>query len=206
MIEQIEIGGFDKNFSYFVVSGKEVAVVDPDNFVLLESLISEAEYKVVAVLITHTHFDHVGGVKDFVKEYGVPVYMHEKAKGRITVGGEVILVKDGAEISVGDLKVRVIYTPGHIDDAVCYYVEEDQSVITGDTLFVEGCGRADLEGSDVKDLWESLARLKGLPDDVKVYPGHDYGSKPVSDIGHEKNHNRFLKCENFEEFKKERMG
>ncbi len=207
MIRQIPIDGFDDNFSYFIESGKNIAVVDPGDVDHLIAEINQDELIVKMILITHSHADHVSGVVDMAKKYGVPVYIHKNAKGRLEIMNEmVVFVEEGEEIVLGGLKIKVMHTPGHIDDAVCFYVKDDGHLITGDTVFVEGCGRADLDGSDVEELWKSIKRIKALPNDTKIYPGHDYGSKPVSTVGFEKKHNRFFKCEDFEAFRKVRMG
>lgn len=206
MIKQIPINGYDRNFSYFIVGDSGFcAVVDPGDVDLLERVMAEEGLVIGMILLTHSHHDHVEGVKRLAADYSVPVYMHENARIRVDVGGGVVsCVSDGDVLDVGGIEVQVMYTPGHIDDAVCFH--GDGWVITGDTLFVEGCGRADLQGSDVKDLWKSLQKLKNLPESTKVYPGHDYGSKPVSTIRWEKKHNKYLLCKDFEEFRGKRVG
>lgn len=211
MIRQIPIRGFDNNFSYIVGDGKSkhVAVVDPGDMPRLMEEIEIKELESKMVFLTHSHFDHQEGVADFVERFGIPVYMHKNAKGRVDVHDDMsIFLEEGDEIKVGDLVIKVIHTPGHIDDAICYYMEDEDgpALITGDTLFVEGCGRADLKGSDVKKLYESLERIKTLPDKTRIFSGHDYGSKPFSDIAWEKKHNRYMKCKTFKEFQELRMG
>ncbi|MDA1060182.1 MAG: hydroxyacylglutathione hydrolase family protein [bacterium] len=215
MVRQIPINGYDNNFSYFIGDdvGKNIAIVDPGD---VPHLITEIEYDLLGpqmILVTHTHHDHIEGVPGIVDKYAIPVYMHENGRGRVDANDEMcVFVKDGDEIKIGDLNVKVLYTPGHIDDAVCYYITAAEAadgipkLITGDTLFVEGCGRADLEGSNVEDLYNSLQKISALPDDTKIFPGHDYGSKPVSTIAWEKKHNKYLKCKNLDEFIKLRLG
>lgn len=210
MIRQIPINGFDSNFSYFVSDRGKVAVVDPGDVDHLIYEIEEGGFEVSAIWLTHSHFDHTSGVREMVNRFAVPVYMHKNARGRVEIEDEMtVFLQDGDKLKVGGLRFNVLWTPGHIDDAVCFYREpgegEPGALISGDTLFVEGCGRADLANSDVEDLWRSLCRLKALPDSVKVYPGHDYGSKHVSDIAWEKAHNKFLKCKSLEEFRKIRL-
>lgn len=215
MIKQVHTDVYDDNFSYFVIDrkSKNALVVDPGDLDSLDHIIAQDGLNLKGVLVTHSHHDHVGGVNDMVKRYGIPVYMHKYAAGRVMVPQEAVVeIDEGEKIKVGDIELRVLWTPGHIDDAVCYYIEAAKSddgepkIITGDTLFVEGCGRADLEGSDVEDLYKSLVRLKKLPAETKVYPGHHYGSKKVSTIAWEKARNQYLKCKSFEEFRKLRMG
>ncbi len=207
MIKQIAVGGYDENFSYLVGddNGREVAVVDPSNLPLLLEKIENGGFELKMILLTHSHFDHVGESEDLVNEYNIPVYIHKNGVDRVSFDrSNLKSVEDGGFIEIGDTRIEVLHTPGHIDDAVCYYF--DGKLITGDTLFVGACGRADLPGSDVEVLYRSLQRLKGLPDETEVYPGHDYGPKSVSTIGWEKEHNKYFLCGSFEEFKKLRIG
>ncbi len=210
MIEQILIRGFDNNFSYFIWDGKnkDIAIVDPGDADNLIAEINVGGWIPKMILITHSHFDHIEGIGRLVEEYGIPVYMHLKAIGKIEFDKniEAILVGDGDVINIGEMAVRVLYTPGHIDDAVCYYIDGENALdgvprlVTGDTLFIGSCGRADLETSNVMDLFKSLERLKSLDDETLIYSGHDYGSKPVSTIGAEKKYNKFLKPDSLEDF------
>lgn len=214
MIRQVYTEVYDDNLSYFVGDDKgNAAVIDPGNVPLMKMLIEEKVINLKAVMITHSHHDHVEGVKDIAEEFGVPVYMHKNAAGRLEgIFDFEVLVEDRESIKVGEIELKVLYTPGHIDDAVCYFVKKGQEgdltpkIFTGDTLFVEGCGRADLEGSDPKKLFSSLQKLKSLPPETVVYPGHDYGSRPVSTIGEEIKKNPYFKCKTLEEFLLLRMG
>lgn len=192
MIMQVAVEGFDRNFSYFVVSGREAFVVDPSDVPKLVEVMEENDLVLKGILVTHGHFDHVAGVEELVAKFGVPVY------SRANLG-------DGEELVLGDVRIKVIYTPGHCDDAVCFLVD-GKALLTGDTLFVEHIGRADFENSSIEDFWQSLARLMALDDKVVVYPGHDYGSRPSSTIGYEKAHNKYLLCADFEEFRELRTN
>ena len=206
MVEQIAVGGFDKNFAYIIHDGEECAAVDPSGDVeKMLKVIRKKNLRPVGILVTHTHFDHIDGIDEFRKSYPVPIYMHKNAKERVKAHDDIKkIVKEGDEIDVGTIKVQVMYTPGHIDDAVCFYLKKENALISGDTLFVEGCGRVNSE-ADAEALYKSLQRLKELPDDTEVFPGHDYGSMPHSTIAHEKEKNRFFLAENLEAFKKERL-
>jgi len=216
MITQLSVGGYDNNFSYFVNDGvsKEIAIVDPAGD--MDDMLAEIhanKFQPSAMLITHSHFDHVEGVEALIQKYQIPVYMHMNARGRVEIPEELgRYVNDGDIITVGKCALEVMHTPGHIDDSVCYFISAKQEadgtpkLLTGDTLFVEGCGRADLSHSSVKDLYNSLERLKKLSDETLIYCGHDYGSKPVSDIAWEKKHNKYFLCKSFEEFKTKRIS
>ncbi len=208
------IGGFDKNFSYFLgdEETREIFVVDPDNAELLNELIAEEGLEVVGVVITHEHHDHVAGVKEMVEKYKVPVFIHEAGRGVVEEilgdeGGDDVIktIEDGEVLSVGEVEIKVMHTPGHTAGAVCLLSEG--KLICGDTLFVGGCGRCDFAGSDVNEMYKSLyEKIWNLPDETEIYPGHDYGQTPSSTLKKEKKENRFLKCENKEEFVKMRMG
>ena len=208
MIQQIHVGGFDDNFSYFIEDSdsKNIAIVDPSNVKLIEAEISKNFFSPKMILLTHSHFDHTEGVAELVKKLAIPVYMHENARGRVNVLDEMaVYIKGGEKIKLENIFIDVIDTPGHIDDAVCFYLKEDKALLTGDTVFVEGCGRADLEFSKVEDLFKSLQKIKKLPDDTKIFPGHDYGKKPWSTIKDEKKNNPYFKVKTLDDFIKLRL-
>lgn len=211
-VVQVPVGGYDDNFSYIVYDeeSRNAAVVDPAgdlDRVLLK--VDELDLDLVGVLITHTHHDHFERLDELQRTYAIPVHVHEKGKKRVMSPSPIYSMRDKETLTLGAHQLTVMYTPGHIDDAVCFYIDgkdaEDgiPKVITGDTLFIEGCGRTNSE--DVRFLFNSLIRLKALPPETEVYPGHDYGSVPVSTIGDEKKHNKYLLAEDFESFRKMRL-
>jgi glyoxylase-like metal-dependent hydrolase (beta-lactamase superfamily II) len=111
-----------------------------------------------------------------------------------------IKVNDGDTLHVGNIPLKIIYTPGHTPDSICLLVE-GKKLLTGDTLFVGECGRTDLPGGNSRDIYHSLFnRLLKLSDDVEVYPGHDYGAKPFSTLGEERRSNYVLQPRSVEEF------
>ncbi len=132
----------------------------------------------VAILLTHTHLDHICGVDAILEAYpDTPKY-----------GYNYNYEEEDTGISLAGLTFRMLFTPGHKEDCVCYYFESDRVLFSGDTLFLESVGRTDLEGGDMATLVQSLARLKMLPDETEVYPGHGY---PTT-MAHEKRYNPYF--------------
>jgi glyoxylase-like metal-dependent hydrolase (beta-lactamase superfamily II) len=198
IFKQVPVGTF-QNFAYIIgdEKTKAAALVDPAWEVdRLLALCGELGLRVLYVINTHSHHDHVAGNETVAKRTGAKVAMHEKSPLR-----KDVKLKDGDTVDVGSLKVRVIHTPGHCPDHICLLVEG--KLLTGDTLFVGECGRTDLAGGNSGDLYESLMnKILTLDDSVEVYPGHDYGSKPSSTIGFERKNNYTLKPRTKEEFVK----
>lgn len=212
-VEQIAVGGYDKNFSYLIYDEdtRNTCIVDPSGD--LEAILQTAEEQeldLVGVLLTHTHTDHFDKLDELLRSYAIPVHVHENGKARIVSQSPVYAMRDKDTLMLGAHQLTVMYTPGHIDDAVCFYIDGKDAadgipkVITGDTLFVEGCGKTNKE--NVRFLFNSLIRLKALPSDTVVYPGHDYGTTPTSTIGSEKEQNQYLSTNDFDTFKKLRLG
>ena len=208
-ITQVAVGGYDDNFSYVVADTRTgvAAIVDPCGDIdEVFAAIEEEGYEAHVVLLTHSHHDHIDKLEEVLDRYPeTVVYVHEEAEGKLPVDdAQLVLVAEGEMISIGDGMVEVLHTPGHIADAVCYSIPEEQSadgipkLLTGDTVFVEGCGRTNRE--EVEDLYESLQRIKDLPDETELYPGHDYGSQPTSTIEREKEENKYFLAEDLDEF------
>lgn len=203
IFEQIPVGQM-QNFSYLIgdEDSKEAAIVDPGWEVdKIINTASRYDLGIKFILITHSHYDHVDGVKEMVNATDASVYVHEKDKGEVISRGikEIEPLKDGAEINIGKIKVKVLHTPGHSPGSVCYLL--DNKMITGDMLFVEGIGRIDLPGGDIGAMFNSLQRLKELDDKIEIYPGHDYGSRKSSTIAYEKKNNPYMKASEEEFFR-----
>lgn len=182
-------GGFDGNFSYVLYDGKsrEAAVIDTsiEPAVLLE-FIGKNNLNLKFVVVMHGHFDHLIGL-DFYQKKGIPVYAHESFRKKVKADKRL---KEGAKIKLGDSVLKVLHTPGHIYDAICLLTEG--KLFTSDTLFVDGCGRCDLAGADREKMRESLEKIKQLPDETMIYPGHDYGFRPYDRLGSQKKRNKCL--------------
>jgi glyoxylase-like metal-dependent hydrolase (beta-lactamase superfamily II) len=177
------------NFSYLIGDREtgEALVVDPAYDV--KDLLAAAAHdgmRVTGVLATHHHPDHVGGsmmgfsiegLAQLMDQVQVPVHAHREEApliSRVTGldAGDVVAHDSGDRVTVGDVEVQLLHTPGHTPGSQCFLV--DGMLVAGDTLFLEGCGRTDLPGSDPDAMYESLQRLASLPGDTVVYPGHRY--------------------------------
>lgn len=211
-LKQIKPGYLD-NFTYIIANPLERigTVIDPgwpgDE---VDRLINEAAADNVVIkyiIATHYHSDHIGGISDLIGKTGAELLVHEDEATymeRLSYPADIV-VKDGDLLSLGGLPVKFIHTPGHSPGSMLVYT--DGKVFTGDTLFVGGCGRADLPRSNPDDLYNSLfKKVLALPDSTEIYPGHDYGSTPISTIEREKKENPYLRCESKEAFMKLRMG
>ncbi|HEX3903573.1 MAG TPA: MBL fold metallo-hydrolase [Polyangia bacterium] len=201
-VVQMEVGLL-QNFCeiLYCPETREAAIVDPAWEV--DRLLAEVARRgltVTTALITHTHNDHIEGVDALCEKTGATVVVSPREAAAVSAAGRKMLdAVDGLDVSVGKRGVRVLDTPGHTVGGTCYLA--DGYVVTGDVLFVGGCGRTDFRGGDTAEMWKSLQRLTRLPEETRVFPGHDYGETPTSTIAHELGSNRFLRCATFEEFR-----
>lgn len=201
-VVQIEVGLL-QNFCEILYCPEThvAAVVDPAWEV--DRLLREAErlsLKIELALITHTHNDHIEGVDELVDKTGAVVAVNPREADAVHAAGRALLdASDGRDIAIGRRGVRALETRGHTVGGTCYLA--DGYIVTGDVLFVGGCGRTDFAGGDTAAMWQSLQRLMRLPEETRVYPGHNYGQTPTSTIGHETRTNPYLRCATFEEFR-----
>ncbi len=193
-----QIKEYGDNFSYVVAdeTTQEAAVVDSSyNADAIQEALKAEGFTLKYIISTHGHSDHTEGNSDLRSALGGQIVAHRLSK----VGADV-KVEDGDVLKVGDVQIRVIYTPGHTPDGICLLVD-GRKLLTGDTLFVGECGRTDLFGGDSRSLYGSLfGKLLKLADNVEVYPGHDYGNRPYSTIGEEKRSNYVLEPRTVEDF------
>jgi len=175
------------NFCYVIGDRltRQCVLVDPAYAVADITAVVEADdMTVTGVLVTHYHPDHVGGnmmghdiegLAALLARHDVPVHVNEAEApwvSRVTGVDSTQLVshRSGDVVEVGNLDITLLHTPGHTPGSQCFLV--DGCLVSGDTLFLDGCGRTDLPGSDPGQMWESLQKLAGLPDDTTVFPGH----------------------------------
>ena len=219
-IEQLEVGPM-QNYAYIVGSKRtrEVALVDPawEIDALLEHVTEKRELLPVAVLVTHYHPDHVGGeiygqsiegISQLLERKGVKVYAHrEEGAGLQRVTGisdsDLELVDSGDTLRLGDVEIEFLHTPGHTPGSQCFKIKN--ALVSGDTLFIQGCGRVDLPGADPDEMYRSLQKLAGLPDDTVLFPGHNYGGGPSASMADIKKQNPYVRIPTLEMWR-ELMG
>ena len=201
-LKQLRLGPM-QNFVYLIgdPQSHEAAVVDPGWEVPRILLAAEADkYRIMHAFVTHHHFDHVMGLGDLLNIVEVPVYAHRDDAPLLNVPpSNLKLMADGEQVRVGRVPVTLIHTPGHTPGSQCLLV--DGHLFSGDTLFIGACGRSDLPGGNPRLLYESLTKkLRALPDETVLCPGHDYADVPTSSLGQEKRTNPFLGAATLQEF------
>ncbi len=185
------------NLSYIIADEdtREAAVVDPGfDTDEIENLLTRENLKLTLVINTHDHIDHIIGNDELKLRFGAKTVSHTLSK--ITTD---IRVDEADVIRVGNVAVKVLYTPGHSTDSICLLID-GKKLLTGDALFVGSVGNTTMLGGDSESLYQSLGKLMHLGDDVEVYPGHDRGAKPSSTLGEEKRLNGALQSQSYEEF------
>lgn len=175
VIKQVPVGPM-LNLAYILGDGESgvCAAIDPGwDARAIFSAAGEEDLRIEKVLLTHAHFDHTGALGDIVSETGATIYVNCAEAPEIGEGSPIKPTGDGTVIGLGSLEIECLHTPGHTPGSQCFLVNDN--IFTGDTLFVDGCGRVDLPGSSPKAMLSSLKRLARLDTNITVWPGHDYG-------------------------------
>ena len=188
-------------YTYIISSGKgrEALIIDPviehtDEYI---KVLKNLELKLVKVIDTHIHADHVTGLSELNKRTNCTRIMGEKSKSEVID----LRIKDSEKINVENIELKAIYTPGHTDCSYSYLMND--RVFTGDTLLINGTGRTDFQNGSAEDAYDSLFnKLLKLPKDTLVYPAHDYNGKKYSTIDNEKNNNPRLQVSSKEQYAK----
>ena len=207
-IHPLELGPME-NLVYLIEdqASARAAVVDPAWEVdAILALAKERGLRITDVLLTHSHHDHVNGLEALLAAYDAQVHLL-KAEARFWGYYQDLptLHHGGDVIELGETRIEVLHTPGHTPGSACYRVGD--RLITGDTLFVFGCGRCDLRGGDPEAMHATLKRLTdGLPPETRLYPGHDYSVTPTSTLHEQALGNPFLHFDDVHRFVAYRMG
>ncbi len=193
---------FDKKsstYTYLIASskGREALIIDPvlDNVEGYIKLLTELDLKLVKVIDTHIHADHVTGAGKLRDKTKCATIMGEHSPAETVE----IKVKDDEYINLDHLKIRAMYTPGHTSDSYSFLL--DNYLFSGDTLLINGTGRTDFQNGSSKDAYNSIFnKLLKLPEETFLYPAHDYKGETVSTIGKEKKHNPRLQVSSVDEY------
>ena len=186
-------------YTYIISSGKgrEALIIDPviehtDEYI---KILKNLELKLVKVIDTHIHADHITGLNELNKRTNCTRIMGEKSKSEVVD----VRLKDNEKIKVESIELETIYTPGHTDCSYSYLMND--RVFTGDTLLINGTGRTDFQNGSPYDAYDSLFnKLLKLPEKTLVFPAHDYNGKKNSTIENEKNNNPRLQVSSKEEY------
>lgn len=204
-VKCLVVGEVQTNCYIVAADGSEKCVImDPGDYAdYILSEVNKAGYVIEAVLLTHGHFDHILAVDAIRKKTGCKIYAYEeerrllkdpKLNVSVACGPGIsenadVYLKEGDTVDAAGLSFKVIATPGHTVGSVCYYVEDEAVIFSGDTLFEMSVGRTDLPTGSTGTLIRSIKeKLFTLPDDITVYPGHG----PATSIGYEKQNNMFI--------------
>jgi hydroxyacylglutathione hydrolase len=175
-------GGYDKNYSYLLTCLETISSIIVDASLESLRLIPFMKSRPDAILITHSHHDHIKYINEYIEKYpDIKVIGHPKSKLNNTPEINYLSMEDSCVFKLGSLEIKIIHTPGHYYDSVCFLVEN--VIFTGDTLFIGRTGRTLSNRSNTSDLYNSVyKKLLKLPGNTIIYPGHNYGSKPTMAI------------------------
>ena len=193
---------FDKTsstFTYLIASskGREALIIDPvlENVDIYIKLLKELDLKLVKVIDTHIHADHITAASKLNEKTNCSTIMGEHTPAESVQ----IKVKDDEIIKIDDLNFRAIYTPGHTSDSYSFLM--NNYLFSGDTLLINGTGRTDFQNGNSRDAYNSIFnKLLKLPEETLLYPAHDYNGKKVSSIGQEKKFNPRLQVSSENEY------
>lgn len=193
-------GGYDDNLTYLVScmrTGNQFLVDASIQLKEIDGFINKRG--LIALFITHTHGDHIAYLDEYLEAFpNLVVMVYKESEHKINCD-YIKPIKQNDIVTVGQLTVEILYTPGHYDDSICYYL--DGVLFTGDTLFVGRTGRTISKGSDIKKLYKSVYdTILDLPESTMIYPGHDYGPKMSITIKENISISPLLKAEDEDDF------
>ena len=186
-------------YTYIISSGKgrEALIIDPviEHTESYIQILNNLELKLVKVIDTHIHADHITGLNELNKRTNCTRVMGEKSQSEVID----LKLKDSEKIKIENIEINALYTPGHTDCSYSFFMKD--RVFTGDTLLINGTGRTDFQSGSPYDAYDSLFnKLLKLPEDTLVFPGHDYNGKKNSTIKSERNNNPRLQVSSKDEY------
>jgi glyoxylase-like metal-dependent hydrolase (beta-lactamase superfamily II) len=200
-LEQIKVG-YD-NFSYVIYDplNKKAGIVDPGYTETKQvEFANSKQLNLEYILITHYHSDHSACAKRLKELFPQSKIVASEQDGKKLDVQPDFFVTDGDQLCIGKIPLDFLLTPGHTPGGICIIVEK-KALLTGDTLFIGDCGRTDLPGGNPTQMFTTLhEKILFLPDELIVYPGHDYGEKPFDTLGNQKRTNKTLLARNLKEF------
>jgi len=207
VIHALELGPMD-NFVYLIQdqSSKRAAVVDPAWEVPKVIVLAQHQgFQITDILLTHSHHDHTNGLTELLKTYDAQIHL---LKAEAEFWGHQLekasLHDDGDTIQLGKTQITVLHTPGHTPGSACYYL--NGHLMTGDTLFILGCGRCDSKGGSPEQMYHSLKKLgTSLSPQTVIHPGHHYAAQPSSTLAEQLKNNPFMQFNNVTDFLHYRM-
>jgi len=222
-ISSLELGPME-NLIYFIhdTDSNRLAIVDPAwdaNAIIqrVNSQFKDKDLQITDIFLTHSHFDHINAIEDILTEYDAQVHLlksesdfwrtHQTSRSMLPIlpsSIELSLHHGGDVFQLGKTEINILHTPGHTPGSACYHV--GNHLIAGDTLFVYGCGRCDLDGGDANQLHQTLHDLvTRVPKETILHPGHNYAVKETSTIEEQMDGNPFLHFDDEEGFVHYRM-
>lgn len=174
---------------------RKAMVVDPAwNVQAILDQVANDGYELEGMLITHGHPDHINGVEEILSRTKAKVYMHKDEVPWIKGWKETAIpTTNGDKIKVGNIEIQCIHTPGHTMGSQCFMCQNQ--MLSGDTLFIDGCGRTDLPGGNTEMLYDTFDRvIKKLPDETVIYPGHNYSEEKSATLKSQKETNPYLRA------------
>jgi glyoxylase-like metal-dependent hydrolase (beta-lactamase superfamily II) len=208
-IHQFELGPME-NFVYFIGDrqSRECAVVDPAwNYEIILEEANRLDVRIKHILCTHSHFDHVNEVESLLEHVDAQVHMLKEEVDFADFKCENLVAhRAGDRLQVGaHCAVTMMHTPGHTPGSTCYHVHD--RIVTGDTLFVNGCGRCDILGGDPNVMYDTLwGLMKSLPGETVMLPGHNYGTAPTARLDEQLRDNPWLQHPTLADFVTHRMA
>jgi glyoxylase-like metal-dependent hydrolase (beta-lactamase superfamily II) len=196
-VRQLKLGPMD-NFVYLVgpADSDEVLVVDPAWEVeAIEQAVKAEGKRLVGAFVSHCHFDHINGLPDLLSRHDIPVYAQREevafSEELRALGDALRPVGPGDAVRVGAASFQALHTPGHTPGSHCLLAGD--ALVSGDTVFINGCGRCDMTGGNPEDMYRSLSQvLLKVPDTAKLWPGHDYADVPVMSMGEVRRNNLYF--------------